>query len=79
VPDWIATEYRLEWLEKLPAAERAARGIPERVTTPQQFAASVLALSQRETLAGRVVLCRSGQALQLVEYGDPGYRQLEDF
>jgi hypothetical protein len=49
------------------------------VTTPQQFAAGVLALSQREALAGRVALCRSGQALQLVPYGDPGYQQLEDF
>ena len=79
VPDWIATEYRLAWLERLPAAEREARGIPATVTTPQQFAAGVLALSQREALAGRVALCRSGQALQLVPYGDPGYQQLEDF
>ena len=78
-PDWIATEYRLAWLDTLPAGERAARGIPDTLATPQQFAAHVLALSQREALAGRVALCRGGQALQLVPYGDPGYRQLEDF
>jgi NAD(P)-dependent dehydrogenase (short-subunit alcohol dehydrogenase family) len=79
VPDFIGTEYRLACLEALDAAERTARGIPESITTPAQFAAAVVDLSQREQCAGRVVLCRSGRPLQLVEYGDPGFRQLEAF
>jgi len=79
VPDFIATEYRLASLEGLGATERAARGIPESITTPGQFAAAVIELAGREDCAGRVVLCRSGQALELIEFGDPGFRRLETF
>jgi NAD(P)-dependent dehydrogenase (short-subunit alcohol dehydrogenase family) len=79
VPDWIATEYRLAWLQGLAPDDRAARGIPAAITTPAQFAAAVVELSQRENCAGRVVLCRSGRPLEFVEYGDPGFRQLEPF
>ena len=79
VPDYIATEYRLASLQGLGPAERAARGIPASILTPAQFAAAVLELSQRDQYAGRVVLCRSGRPLELVEFGDPGFRQLEPF
>lgn len=79
VPDYIATEYRLACVGSMAAAERAARGIPEQLTTPEQFAGAVVALSEREDCAGRVVLCRSGQPLELVEYGDPGYSRLEAY
>jgi NAD(P)-dependent dehydrogenase (short-subunit alcohol dehydrogenase family) len=79
VPDMIATEYRLESLARLEAAERAARGIPEQPMTPAQFAAAVLSLSLREDCAGRIVLCRSGRALEFIEYGDPGYQRVQPY
>jgi NAD(P)-dependent dehydrogenase (short-subunit alcohol dehydrogenase family) len=79
VPDWIATEYRLATLQELTPAQRLARRIPEQLTTPEQFAAAVVALSQRETCGGRVLLCRAGQPLQFVQYGDRGYSQVEAF
>lgn len=79
VPDWIGTEYRLAWIDSLSPEMRAARGIPQAVTSPEQFAAAVVDLSLREHCSGRVLLCRSGRPLELVAQGDPGYRQLEPY
>lgn len=79
VPDWIETAQVRDWLCQLDATQRAALQVPEVLTSPEQFAAAVVAVSLREDCAGRVVLCRSGEPLALVEYGDPGYRQLETF
>ncbi len=79
VPDWIATEYRLGWLARLPEEVRAAKAVPAAPTTPEQFAAAVVDLSLREQYSGRVLLCRSGQPLEFVKHGDPGYRRLEPY
>ena len=79
VPDWIETLQVRDWLRRMNGSERAALQLPEVLTTPEQFAEAVIALSLREDCAGRVVLCRSGFPLSLVAYGDPGFRQLETF
>ncbi len=79
VPDWIETAQVRDWLRRLSEAERTALQLPEVLTTPEQFAEAVIAISLREDCAGRVVLCRSGFPLSLVAYGDPGFRQLETF
>jgi NAD(P)-dependent dehydrogenase (short-subunit alcohol dehydrogenase family) len=79
VPDWIETAQVRDWLRRLNGAERAALQLPEVLTSPEQFAEAVIAISLREDCAGRVALCRSGFPLSLVAYGDPGFRQLETF
>jgi NAD(P)-dependent dehydrogenase (short-subunit alcohol dehydrogenase family) len=79
VPDWIATESRLAWLAALSVEQRQTRGVPDVLNTPEQVAQAVLALSQRLDHAGRVVLCRAGQPLQLLPIDDVGYGQLEPF
>ncbi len=79
VPDWIATESRLAWLAALSVEQRQTRGVPDVLNTPEQVAQAVLALSQRLDHAGRVVLCRAGQPLQLLPIEDVGYGQLEPF
>lgn len=47
---------------------------PDVIADPDDFALAALNLALREECAGRVVLYRSG-AVELVDYGDPGYRQ----
>jgi NAD(P)-dependent dehydrogenase (short-subunit alcohol dehydrogenase family) len=79
VPDWIGTEYRLAWLAELSPRMRAERAIPQTLTTPDEFAAAVVGLSLREGCSGRVLLCRCGQPLELVQQGDAGYGQLEPY
>jgi len=54
-------------------------GVPDVLITPEQVAQAVLALSQRLDHAGRVVLCRAGQPLQLLPIEVVGYGQLEPF
>lgn len=79
VPDWIATETRLRWLAQWSPQQRAERGIPPVLNTPVQVAEAVVALSQRLDHAGRVVLCRSGQPLQLLPWDDAGHGTPEPF
>ena len=55
------------------AVRTVGQMLPERLTKPLGQAAVNLAL--REDCAGRVLLYRSPGAVELVEYGDPGYRQ----
>jgi NAD(P)-dependent dehydrogenase (short-subunit alcohol dehydrogenase family) len=47
---------------------------PDVITSPEDFALAAVNLALREECAGRIVLYRSG-AVELVDYGDPGYRQ----
>ncbi|MEO6078945.1 MAG: SDR family NAD(P)-dependent oxidoreductase [Steroidobacteraceae bacterium] len=50
---------------------------PDVITSPEEFAIAAVNLALREECAGRVALYRTGKALQLVDYGDPGYRQVQ--
>jgi len=47
---------------------------PDAINAPEDFAQAAISLALREECAGRIVLYRSG-AVELVDYGDPGYRQ----
>jgi NAD(P)-dependent dehydrogenase (short-subunit alcohol dehydrogenase family) len=47
---------------------------PDAIHSPEDFAQAAVSLAMREECAGRIVLYRSG-AVELVDYGDPGYRQ----
>ena len=50
---------------------------PDVIDSADDFAEAVLELALREDYAGRVVLYRTGKPAELIEYGDPGYRQVE--
>jgi NAD(P)-dependent dehydrogenase (short-subunit alcohol dehydrogenase family) len=50
---------------------------PDIIDDVESFAAACIALALREDCAGRVVLYRAGRATEMVEYGDPGYRQTQ--
>jgi NAD(P)-dependent dehydrogenase (short-subunit alcohol dehydrogenase family) len=50
---------------------------PDVIDSADDFAEAVLELALREDCAGRVVLYRTGKPAELIEYGDPGYRQVE--
>lgn len=49
---------------------------PDVISAPDEFAVAAVNLALRDDCAGRVALYRTGQAVQLVDYGDPGYRQV---
>jgi NAD(P)-dependent dehydrogenase (short-subunit alcohol dehydrogenase family) len=49
---------------------------PDVISAPDDFAIAAVNLALREDCAGRVALYRTGKAVQLVDYGDPGYRQV---
>jgi NAD(P)-dependent dehydrogenase (short-subunit alcohol dehydrogenase family) len=50
---------------------------PDVIGNVADFAIAAVSLALREDCAGRVALYRDGRALQLVEYGDPGYRTVQ--
>jgi NAD(P)-dependent dehydrogenase (short-subunit alcohol dehydrogenase family) len=50
---------------------------PDVISSPDDFAVAAVNLALREDCAGRVALYRTGKAVQLVDYGDPGYRQVQ--
>ena len=76
-PDWIATEQRLAWVERLDPAQKADLQVPQIMNSPEDLARIVVELSQRVDCAGRVMICRSGQTPHFLPYGDPGYSRLD--
>lgn len=47
---------------------------PDRIDSPEAFAQAAVNLALREDYAGRVVLYRESERLEVVDFGDPGYR-----
>jgi NAD(P)-dependent dehydrogenase (short-subunit alcohol dehydrogenase family) len=48
---------------------------PEAISSAEDFAAAAVNLALREDYAGRVFLYRASDRVEIVDYGDPGYRQ----
>ncbi|MET0280650.1 MAG: SDR family NAD(P)-dependent oxidoreductase [Steroidobacteraceae bacterium] len=48
---------------------------PDSIGAPEDFALCAVNLAMREDYAGRVLIYRDGGAVEVVDYGDPGYRQ----
>jgi NAD(P)-dependent dehydrogenase (short-subunit alcohol dehydrogenase family) len=48
---------------------------PEEIGPVDEFAAAAVNLTFREDYAGRVFLYRGADRIEIVDYGDPGYRQ----
>lgn len=78
-PGWIATDAPRKYWESLTPAERAERGVPSRLLTTDQIASAVVRLANDESLAGRVLVWWSEDAPRLIEWGDRGYRECEEF
>jgi NAD(P)-dependent dehydrogenase (short-subunit alcohol dehydrogenase family) len=47
---------------------------PDLIDSPEGFAAAAVDLAQREDYAGRVLLYRDMNRIEVVDFGDPGYR-----
>lgn len=47
---------------------------PDQIDSPEAFAEAAVELAQREDFAGRVLLYRKAGAVEVVDFGDPGYR-----
>jgi NAD(P)-dependent dehydrogenase (short-subunit alcohol dehydrogenase family) len=72
VPDWIASPPVKAFFELLTAEQRRERGAPDVLTTSEEIADTVVRLVRDESLAGRVLVCWSGQPRRLIPHGDPG-------
>jgi NAD(P)-dependent dehydrogenase (short-subunit alcohol dehydrogenase family) len=78
-PGWIATHsVRPHW-ESVSPLERLDRGMPSRLLTVDQVSDAVLRLAKDQSLAGRVLVWWSEDAPHLIEWGDRGYRNVEEF
>ena len=47
---------------------------PDVIDSPEAFAQAAVDLAQREDYAGRVLLYRGADRVEVVDFGDPGYR-----
>jgi NAD(P)-dependent dehydrogenase (short-subunit alcohol dehydrogenase family) len=77
VPDWVATPEVKEYWDSLTSEQRREQGAPETLTTLDEIADAIMRLITDDTLAGRVMVCWSGQPPGLIPAGDPGYVALE--
>jgi NAD(P)-dependent dehydrogenase (short-subunit alcohol dehydrogenase family) len=77
VPDWVATPEVKSYWDSLTAAQRSEQDVPDTLTTLDEIADAVMRLITDDTLAGRVMVCWSGQPPGLIPNGDSGYVALE--
>ena len=77
VPDWIATPEVKSYWDSLTPAQRRDQGVPATLTSLDEIADAMMRLITGDTLAGRVMVCWSGQPPALIPAGDPGYVALE--
>jgi NAD(P)-dependent dehydrogenase (short-subunit alcohol dehydrogenase family) len=71
VPNWIATPEVLEEIAAMTPEERAE--VPSVLTTSDEIAAAVLYFVRDESLAGRVMVCWSGEPWRLFPLDRRGY------
>ena len=77
IPGWIASEEVAAYVATVPAAERAARGVPKTLISLDQVADAVLRLATDEKLAGRLLLLRNDERPALITPNDPGFAALD--
>ncbi|HEV2445481.1 MAG TPA: SDR family oxidoreductase [Candidatus Sulfopaludibacter sp.] len=78
-PGWIATDGPRQYWESLTPAQRAERGVPSRLLSPEEVAGMVVRLATDTSLNGRIVVWWSEDSPRLIERGDRGYRTAADF
>jgi NAD(P)-dependent dehydrogenase (short-subunit alcohol dehydrogenase family) len=77
VPDWVATPEVKSYWDTLTPEQRRDQDVPDTLTTLDEITDAVMRLVTDDTLAGRVMVCWSGQPPGLIPAGDPGYVALE--
>jgi len=77
-PGWIATEPVRRYWESLTTAERAERSVPSRLLTVDEISEVVMRLATDQSLAGRVLVWWSEDAPHRIEWGDRGYREVDN-
>jgi NAD(P)-dependent dehydrogenase (short-subunit alcohol dehydrogenase family) len=79
LPDWVATPEVTSYVDTVPMSERAALGVPARLTTLEEISDAVLRLATDESLAGRLLVWWSNEeAPRVIPLGDRGYVELEE-
>jgi NAD(P)-dependent dehydrogenase (short-subunit alcohol dehydrogenase family) len=78
-PGWIATNGPQQYWESLTSAERVERGVPSQLLTIDQVSEAVVRLADDQSLAGRVLVWWSEDRPYLIQWGDRGYRNVEEF
>jgi NAD(P)-dependent dehydrogenase (short-subunit alcohol dehydrogenase family) len=78
-PGWIATNGPKKYWESLTPAERVERCAPSQLLTIDQVSEAVVRLAEDRSLAGRVLVWWSEDAPHLIQWGDRGYRNVEEF
>ena len=78
-PGWIATHGPQQYWESLTPAERVERGVPSQLLTIDQVSEAVVRLADDQSLAGRVLVWWSEDRPYLIQWGDRGYRKVEEF
>jgi NAD(P)-dependent dehydrogenase (short-subunit alcohol dehydrogenase family) len=78
-PGWIATDGPRQYWESLTPIERVQRGVPSQLLTIDQISEAVVRLADDQSLAGRVLVWWSEDAPYLIQWGDRGYRNVEEF
>ena len=77
VPDWVATEEVAGYVDTLTPEQCKEQAVPLPLTTLDEIADAVMELITNDSLAGRVMVCWTGQKRGLIPAGDPGYAKLE--
>jgi NAD(P)-dependent dehydrogenase (short-subunit alcohol dehydrogenase family) len=77
-PGWIATDGPRQYWESLTPAQRAERGVPSKLLSTEEVAEMVVRLATDRSLNGRVVVWWSEDPPRLIEWGDRGYRNVEE-
>lgn len=78
-PGWVATDEVRRYWESLTPEKRTALSVPSRLLTTDQIAEAVVRLAGDRSLAGRVLVWWSEDTPGLIEWGDRGYRDVEEF
>jgi NAD(P)-dependent dehydrogenase (short-subunit alcohol dehydrogenase family) len=71
VPNWIGTAEVLQEIERMDPAERAE--VPPVLTPPEEIADAVIHFLRHDSLAGRVMVCWSGEPWRLFPVDPRGY------
>lgn len=79
VPDWVATPEVKSYYDALTPEQKSDPRIPPRLTTLEEIVQAAIDLIANPSLAGRVLVCWSGQKPALIPVTDPGYSALEPF
>ena len=77
-PGWIASDAPRRYWESLTPAERLKNGVPACLIAVEDVAQMVERLATDQSLNGRIVVWWSEGCPRLIQWGDRGYRNVEE-